>query len=253
LQSHGVRVLGSTIIGLAHHGPDNIDRVIDHAVRHGADFHQFMLYSPSPGTPLYRELDSRGQVKSEEEFPWPDWHGQLAFSWRHPQIKDGQETEFLLRAFQRDFEVNGPSVVRTMETTLKGWRRYKDHPDPCIRRRFAREARGLRKTGIAAVAATREYCRDSPALHAKMSALLEELCAEFGDRSRRIAEEAMPYLLEALRAQEKKTADGWAFEPPTFYEINPACHGRFSDEYADAVDCLAVAPAHMLLKTAGGG
>jgi radical SAM superfamily enzyme YgiQ (UPF0313 family) len=242
LQSHGVRVLGSTIIGLEHHLPENMDKVIDYAVRHASDFHQFMLYSPSPGTPLYHELDLRGQLKTEEEFPWPNWHGQLAFSWRHPHIKDGQETESLLRAFQRDFEVNGPSIVRTVQTMLKGWRRYKDHPDPRIRRRFTREARGLRKAGVAAVAATREYYHDKPALRAKMSALLDELCEQFGDRSRQIAEEAMPYLLEALRIQEKKMADGWVSEPPTFYEINSACQRRFADEYPQAAACLYVTP-----------
>ena len=147
LQSHGVRVLGSTIIGLEHHTPENIEGVIDYAVRHDADFHQFMLYSPSPGTPFYHELADRGRLKDEEEFPWADWHGQLAFSWRHPHIKDGQETEFIVRAFSRDFEVNGPSVLRAMRTMLSGWKRYKDHPEPRIRRRFTREVKSLRKTG----------------------------------------------------------------------------------------------------------
>ena len=51
-KSHGIRVLGSTIIGLENHTPENIDEAIDHAVRHDTDFHQFMLYTPIPGTPL---------------------------------------------------------------------------------------------------------------------------------------------------------------------------------------------------------
>ena len=219
-----------------------MDQVIDYAVRHATDFHQFMLYFPSAGTPLYHELEANGQLKTEEEFPWPDWHGQLAFSWRHPHLRDGEETGFLLQAFQRDFDVNGPSIVRTMQTILKGWKRYKDHPDPRVRRRFSREALGLRKAGVAAVAATREYYRDKPALHAKLSALLDELFEEFGERSRHVAEQAMPYLLESLRAQEKKLADGWVFEPPTFYEINDACQARFAEEYPQATACLYVTP-----------
>jgi hypothetical protein len=129
-----------------------------------------------------------------------------------------------------------------MQTILKGWKRYKKHPDARIRRRFTREARGLRKAGVAAVAATREYYRDQPALHAKMTSLLDELCEQFGERSRQIAEEAMPYLLNALRTQEKKMADGWVFEPPTFYEINSACRAQYADEYAQAAACLYVTP-----------
>ena len=54
LQSHGIRVLGSSIIGLEEHTPENIDAVIDHAVGHNTDMHQFMLYTPVPGTPLLR-------------------------------------------------------------------------------------------------------------------------------------------------------------------------------------------------------
>ena len=60
LQSHGIRVLGSTIIGLEDHTPENIDQVIERAVRHGTDFHQFMLYTPLPGTPLHAELAAEG-------------------------------------------------------------------------------------------------------------------------------------------------------------------------------------------------
>ena len=42
--------------------------------------------------------------------------------------------ELVVRAFDRDFAVNGPSTVRIVRTTLAGWKRYKDHPDPRIRR-----------------------------------------------------------------------------------------------------------------------
>jgi len=240
LQSHGVRVLGSTIIGLEHHTPANIERVIDYAVRHDADFHQFMLYSPSSGTPFYHDLKDRGLLKDEEEFPWADWHGQWAFSWRHPHIKDGQETDFIVRAFSRDFEVNGPSVLRTMRTLLSGWKRYKDHPVPRIRRRFAREVKSLRKVGAAVVAATKEYYRGNPTLQAKMSKLLEDLCDQFGARARRAAEVAGPYVLEAIRAEEKRLAEGWTYEPPTFYELNDACRRRFGDDYPQAASCLYV-------------
>ena len=249
LQSHGVRVLGSTIIGLQHHTPENIDQVIDYAVRHECDFHQFMLYSPSPGTPLYHELAARGRLKPEEEFPWPDWHGQLAFSWRHPHIKDGQETQYILRAFERDFEVNGPSVVRILRTALNGWQRYKDHPDLRIRRRFTREARGLSKAGVAVVAATKEYYRENRRLHAKMSDLLEDLYDQFGARARYIAEAAGPHLVEQLRAEEKRLADGWAYEPSTFYEINSACRRLFADEYPEATPCLYVTPSPVTAET----
>ena len=103
LQSHGIRVLGSTIIGLENHTPENIDAAIEHAARHDTDFHQFMLYTPIPGTPLHAELTAKGLMKDESEYHLSDIHGQLIFNYRHPAISDEQSAQFMLRAFERDF------------------------------------------------------------------------------------------------------------------------------------------------------
>src|SRR5215467_1820617 len=62
LRQHGIKLLGSTIVGLEHHTPDNIRAEIEHAVSHETDFHQFMLYTPVPGTPLYTEMVEQGRM-----------------------------------------------------------------------------------------------------------------------------------------------------------------------------------------------
>ena len=103
LQSHGIRILGSTIIGLEDHTPENIDEAIEHAARHDTDFHQFMLYTPIPGTPLHAELTAKGVMKDPADFNPGDIHGQSIFSYRHPHIPAGMESEFMVRAFNRDF------------------------------------------------------------------------------------------------------------------------------------------------------
>jgi hypothetical protein len=112
LQSHGIRVLGSSIIGLEGHRPENMEAVIDYAVSHATVFHQFMLYTPIAGTPLYEKHRRDGSLIPEAEFPSADTHGQFRFNYRHPYIKDGREEAYLLDAFQRDFTVNGPSLLR---------------------------------------------------------------------------------------------------------------------------------------------
>ena len=220
LQSHGIRVLGSTIIGLENHTPDKIDAIIDYAVTHDTDFHQFMLYTPIPGTPLYTELSQRGRIKDESEYHISDMHGQFAFNYRHSHIADGQETGFLKNAFRRDFEVNGPSIARIARTMLNGWKRYKQHSDLRVRRRLTWEARTLSTTFTAAVSATRQFCRDNPKLYTKMSELLKELCREFGIKSRLVSFFGGRYVLRTLRKEQKRLAEGWKYEPPTFYEIN---------------------------------
>src|SRR5207302_6539127 len=68
LREHGIRVQGSTIIGLEHHTPDNIMAEIEHAVAHDTDFHQFMLYTPVPGTPLYQQMSEQGRMLSGVDY-----------------------------------------------------------------------------------------------------------------------------------------------------------------------------------------
>jgi radical SAM superfamily enzyme YgiQ (UPF0313 family) len=60
LREHGIKLLGSTIVGLEHHTPENIHDEIEQAVAHETDFHQFMLYTPVPGTPLMRRCWHKG-------------------------------------------------------------------------------------------------------------------------------------------------------------------------------------------------
>ncbi len=222
LQSHGIRVLGSTIIALENHTPENIDEAIEYAARHDTDFHQFMLYTPIPGTALHAELTAQGLMKEESEYHLSDIHGQLILNYRHPHINDQQTAEFMIRAFSRDFQRNGPSVVRIVRTTLAGWRRCKNHPNPCIRDRYVWESRELGTTFSALVGAARLYYRRNPALYAKMSALLKELHAEYGWKSRIFSAIGGRWLLRQIRKEEKRLASDWTYEPTTFYERNAA-------------------------------
>jgi radical SAM superfamily enzyme YgiQ (UPF0313 family) len=81
LREHGIRVQGSTIIGLEHHTPANIAAEIEHAISHETDFHQFMLYAPVPGTPLYREMKEQGRMLDSVDLA--DIHGQFKFNFKH--------------------------------------------------------------------------------------------------------------------------------------------------------------------------
>ncbi|MDP6153644.1 MAG: cobalamin-dependent protein [Phycisphaeraceae bacterium] len=218
LQAHGIRVLGSSIIGLEDHCPENIDDVIDYAVGFDTEFHQFMLYTPIPGTPLYRELDTKGLMMAPGTYAEGDIHGQYVFNYRHPHIHNGQEAEFIERAFVRDFEVNGPSVVRVIRTTLAGWQRYKNHPNARIRRRFAWEARSLSTTFAAAAGAAKLYYRKQPAMHARMATVLRDLHRQFGFTSRVMSLLGGWWLERRIRREEKRLAAGGTCEPPTFYE-----------------------------------
>ena len=160
----------------------------------------------------------------------------------------------MVRAFQRDFEVNGPSVVRIVRTTLAGWKRYKNHPDPRVRGRFAWEVRELATTFSAVVAAAKLYYRDKPAMHAKMSALLRDMQREFGWKSRFFAALGGPWVLRKLRKEERRLAAGWTYEPPTFYERNEAVTDRPQVNLCHAATPLAAPPsAHLPIVSPAAG
>ncbi len=220
LRSHGIRVLGSTIIGLEDHTPKNMDAVIDYAVSHDTDFHQFMLYTPIPGTPLHAELNEKGVLLDDHECPLPDAHGQSRFNYRHPHITDGRETEFLLRAFQRDFDVNGPSICRITRTMLQGWQRYKSHPDRRIRERYAWEARDLPTAFAGVLWAARRSFGGNPGVSARLAGTLKDLYSEFGLKARLSAPIVGRYLRLTAWREQRRLARGWTYEPPTFYDTN---------------------------------
>jgi hypothetical protein len=222
LQSHGIRVLGSSIIGLEEHTPENINQVIEDAIRHDSDFHQFMLYTPVAGTPLFEQHRMDGTLISERTMPVADTHGQYRFNFRHAHIHEGQEEGFLLRAFQKDFEVNGPSLARLIRTILTGWQKYKNHTDSRIRRRFAREVSPLRSSYAGAVWAMQKYYLKTSKISKKLSCLLHDIYGEFGWPTRIIAPFIGCYLFITLKFEEKRLASGWTYEPRTFCEKNPA-------------------------------
>ena len=216
LHMHGIKVLGSTIVGLEHHTPDNILEEIDHAVAHEADFHQFMLYTPVPGTPLHREMAAQGRLFDVD---LADIHGQFKFNFKHGAITRDDSKKFLDLAFWRDFECNGPSLYRICRTTFEGWRRYKNHPDRRIRQRFEREAATARSAYGGLLWAMEQHVKKTNlAVSRKIRSLRQEMAKEFGLSSRLSAALLGPLLLWTARREEKRLAMGKTYEPETFIE-----------------------------------
>jgi hypothetical protein len=217
LREHGIRVQGSTIIGLEHHTPDNIAEEIESAVSYQTDFHQFMLYTPVPGTPLYQEMADQGRLLTDVDPA--DIHGQYKFNFRHAAISRDDSKRFLDWAFWRDFESNGPSLYRMCQTMLQGWQRYKDYPDPRVRERFTREAKKLSSAYNAALwVMEREFKKVNRSVSERIHQLRREVEKEFPVIARLTAASLGPILLWSTRREENRLASGRTYEPPTFVE-----------------------------------
>lgn len=169
--------------------------------------------------PLYEHHRKNGTLLDEDERPAADNHGQYRFNYAHEHIRDGRETGFLREAFLRDFRVNGPSLARMIRTMISGWRRYRHHPDACIRRRFRRETRGLATAYAAALWAMARWYRSDSRMHAKLAGILKEIYAEFGFKAR-IAAAAMGIYAYLAIGREHRRLEAGGPEPPTFHERN---------------------------------
>jgi radical SAM superfamily enzyme YgiQ (UPF0313 family) len=217
LQSHGICVQGSTIIGLEHHTPENIRDEIEQAVAHEADCHQFMLYTPVPGTPLHAEMQAQGRML--EHVDLADIHGQYKFNFTHEHISRDESKLWLDWAFQHDMDMNGPSLFRMMRTMFEGWKRYGQDSDPRVRARFIAEAAKLRQGYGAALWAMERYLRDSnETVSQRVRDLRHQIEQAFGGLSRLIDRVAGPLLLWSARREAVRYPHGRPLEPQTFVD-----------------------------------
>lgn len=217
LREHGIRVQGSTIIGMEHHTPQNIAEEIEYAVDYDTDFHQFMLYTPVPGTPLYRQMSEEGRLL--KDIDPADIHGQYKFNFKHAAISRDESKAFLDQAFRRDFERNGPSLYRMCQTMLQGWQRYKDYPDQRVRERFDRQRKKLCSGYNAALwAMERDFKKINETVSEQIHTLRRQIKTEFPLVSRVSTAVLGPILLWSTRREEKRLARGKTYEPPMFIE-----------------------------------
>lgn len=216
LKAHGIKILGSTIVGLEHHTPENFPGEVEHAIAHETDFHQFMLYTPVPGTPLYYQIKDEGRLLDVD---LADIHGQDKFNFQHPAISRDESKRLLDWAFLRDFERNGPSLYRICNTMFEGWKRYKDHQDRRIRERVEREAAALRTAYAGMLWAMEKHMAETnEAVSKKIRELRQELRREFGSWPHWKGRFLGPLMLWSAKREERRLSAGQTYEPRTFVE-----------------------------------
>jgi hypothetical protein len=176
-----------------------------------------MLYTPLPGTNLYRQMQQEGRLLPDVDAA--DMHGQYQFNFRHKAIPRDLSKILLDWAFEEDYRINGPSLYRICRTTLQGWRKHRDHAEQRIRERFHREARALRQVYPAMLWAMERFLRrPNPAVSSSIGELRREIQREFGILTRCCAHFAGPILLWTSRWEAARLKTGFSYEPSTFVE-----------------------------------
>lgn len=148
LRDHGISVLGSGILCMEHHNRENIHTDIDFLVEMDADALQFMLLTPLPTTGLYKDHQARGLLR--DDVKWEDVHGQKLLNWKHPVFSGDEPEQLLSHAFRKDYEVNGSSLFRMIDTNLRGLKSLmkKESLDPCLEARKRQFAHRVLEYGL---------------------------------------------------------------------------------------------------------
>jgi hypothetical protein len=92
-----------------------------------------MQLGPMPGTALHDAYLRAGKIL--EDVPYSEQHGQDQIWFRHPEFSRASSRAFFKAAFQRDYRHSGASLLRSIDTMLRGYRYALGHPDPRVGRR----------------------------------------------------------------------------------------------------------------------
>ncbi len=118
LRDHGISVLASGILFLEDHDKETIHDDITFMTDLNADMVQFMQLGPLPGTKLYKDYDKQGKLR--KDIPYEEWHGQHQLWFKHPHFTREESADYLKNAFIREYETNGPSILRMADTIIRG-------------------------------------------------------------------------------------------------------------------------------------
>ena len=143
LRNRGISVLGSGILCMEHHTPQNIHEDIDFMIDLEADSVQFMLFTPLPVTGLYKRMKKKGLIKMD--LPFEEWHGQKMLNWNHPAFPGDLAEHAINNAFKKEYEINSSTIYRVIETNVRGYEYYNSlkHLTPNFKERKAQTLKKL--------------------------------------------------------------------------------------------------------------
>jgi radical SAM superfamily enzyme YgiQ (UPF0313 family) len=148
LKRYGIGILASMIVGMPYQDGPTVQEELDGLLALEPDLCQFLIYGPSPGTPFFdrvrRENLLREDLAADAELYYRTCDGFSAMV-KHPLL-DAQDIEGQQRdCFRQDFQRLGPTIYRSIDTWLDGYRTLSVSGNAVLRRKAWRFAREMRK------------------------------------------------------------------------------------------------------------
>lgn len=148
LTAHGITVLSSMILGFDYQTPEIVRAELADLLALKPTYAQFLIYGPTPGTPFYERVMKEGRLHRDLAGD-PDryYHACDGFTAMvaHPTMPPRAIEALQRECFDTDFRTLGPSVLRSVEVWLNGWKKYHDSDSPYLRAKAGRWAEEIRK------------------------------------------------------------------------------------------------------------
>jgi len=139
LQSRGIAILSSMIIGFPHQDRAAILSDFELLMSLEPSFTQILIYFAFPGTPFYAQAiaEDRYLPQYREHPDYRRWDG-FSMHFKHPRLTP-RDAEALQRdLYRRDFERLGPSLMRVTRTFFNGYMNLRNSPSLLLRARAER-------------------------------------------------------------------------------------------------------------------
>ena len=191
LNDVGINILGSSIVGVDAHTPENIWGDIDNHISLEPTLSQFLVFSPCPTTPLWDRLEKSGKLI--KDYPYNKRDG-FHLMFKHDNFSAEEIEKIQQQAFEKEYKELGPSVMRFIDVALRGYNHFKDSKKPIHMARVKK----VRKVMMDALPLFGTIIRNAPSEKVKQKAIRirEELLSIATRKERnisRVMSLAMPF------------------------------------------------------------
>jgi len=127
--SHGIHTVLSSILGYDFHTKEKLEEDINYFFSLNPTFAQVLIYTPPPGTPLYKKLTNEKRLLQS---PWKEYDGgHLVF--KHPHLSKEYLEEFKKEVKKRELIELGPSIYRVIQLRFNNYMIYKNSDNEFLR------------------------------------------------------------------------------------------------------------------------
>ena len=132
LRSVGIAPAASMIVGFDYQDETTIEKEFAALLRLRPAICQFLIYGPTRGTKLYERMQRDGRLNQIENRLYPAMDG-FSLGFDHPKLSAPTMEKLVRELYRGEYEYLGPTVYRTIETSLEGYKNLKNRTEPRLK------------------------------------------------------------------------------------------------------------------------